>query len=87
MNQLEQYLERSQEIIGERTKDEEKYDNEVVKWLRKTGNIKKSIKKANRKFPSEAIKYDETNIDDIYSHYHYLMEHEEIIRKLKSMGH
>ena len=85
MNQLEQYLERSQEIIGERTKEEEKYDNELVKWLRKTGDVKRAIKKANKKFPTESLEYDETNIDDIGTHYHYLMEHTDIIRKLKRM--
>ena len=29
MDILEQYLQRSQEIIGNRTKDEERYDKEV----------------------------------------------------------
>lgn len=86
MNQLEQYLERNQEIIGERTKEEEKYDNELVKCLRKTGDIKRAIKKANKKYPTESLKHDETNIDDISAHYHYLMEHMEIIRKLKNMN-
>ncbi len=81
MNQLDQYLKRSQEIIGERTKEEEKYDNELVKWLRKTGDIKKAIKKANKKHTTESLEYDETNIDDIGAHYHYLMEHMEIIKK------
>ena len=87
MNMLDQYLARSKEIIGERTKEEEKYDNEVIKWLRKTGDIKKSLKKAKKKYPHESLGYDETNIEDIHSHYHYLMEHAEIIRKMKSMRH
>jgi len=87
MYQLEQYLERSKDIIGERTNNEEQYDNEIVKWLRKTGDIKKSLKKANKKYPSEAMQYDESNIDNIHSHYHYLMEHAEIVRKLKAKGH
>ena len=85
MNTLELYFARSEEIIGERTKEEEKYDNEVINWLRKTGDIKKSLKKASQKYPDESLGYDETNIEDIYSHYHYLMEHAEIIRKMKSM--
>ena len=45
---IEQYLERANEIIGERSKEEEKYDNEVVKWLRKQGNIRKALNKANQ---------------------------------------
>ncbi len=71
----------------ERTKNEEQYDNEIVKWLRKTGDIKTSLKKANKKHPSEAVQYDENNINDIHSHYHYLMEHAEIVRKLKNKAH
>jgi len=41
MNILEQYLNRSQEIIGDRTQDEVRYDKEVLRWLRKGKNIKK----------------------------------------------
>jgi hypothetical protein len=35
MNIIEQYLLRSQEIIGNRTQEEKRYDKEVIKWLRK----------------------------------------------------
>ena len=34
MNPLKQYLTRANEIIGERTPDEEKYDREVIRWMR-----------------------------------------------------
>jgi hypothetical protein len=55
MDLLKHYLERSSEIIGERTPDEEKYDKEVIRWLRKGKPIKKAIAKANQKDPSEAL--------------------------------
>ena len=46
MKELEQYLERANDIIGPRTKEEEQYDNEVVKCLKKYGKIRKAL---NRK--------------------------------------
>ena len=54
MNLIEQYLLHSQEIIGDRTQPEKRYDNEVIRWLRKGKNIGKAIDKANKKYPKEA---------------------------------
>ncbi len=81
MNLIEQYLSRSKEIIGNRTQAEIRYDNEVLRWLGKGKNIEKAIKKANKKYPDEALKIDESNIENVAAHYDYLMEHDEIIRK------
>jgi hypothetical protein len=81
MNIIEQYLLRSQEIIGNRTQEEKRYDKEVIKWLRKGKNIGKAIKKANKKYPKEALQVDESNINDVSAHYEYLLEHEKILRK------
>ena len=81
---IEQYLERANEIIGERSKEEEKYDNEVVKWLRKQGKIRKALNKANQKYPDQALEYDDSNIDDLASHYEYLMQHMNMVKKLGS---
>ena len=82
MSLIDQYLQRSQDIIGEHTAHEERYDNEVIKWLKKYGKIRKAINKANKKYPNEALKYDDSNIDDIASHYEYLMQHMEIVQKI-----
>ena len=82
MNILEQYLQRSQEIIGNRTKDEERYDKEVLRWLRKGKNIKKAIGKANEKYPTEGLEVDTSNINDVAARYDYLLEHENIMRKM-----
>lgn len=79
---FEQYLQRANEIVGDRTKDEERYDKEVLRWLRKGKNIRKAINKANKKYPKEALSVDESNINDVASHYDYLLEHENIIRKI-----
>ena len=82
MDILEQYLNRADEIIGDRTKDEIRYDNEVLRWLRKGKGINKDIKKANQKYPKEAIQVDENNINDVAAHYEYQLEHENIMRKM-----
>ncbi|MCP4656155.1 MAG: hypothetical protein GY856_12145 [bacterium] len=82
---LNHYLERSSEIIGERTPQEEKYDREVVRWLRKGKPIKKAIAKANEKFPSEALQVDNSSLGDVQAHYEYLAEHEAMMQKLNRM--
>jgi hypothetical protein len=82
MDFIEQYLSRSQEIIGNRSRAERRYDNEVIRWLRKGREIKKAIKKANKKYPNEALKLDGSEINDVASYYDYLLEHENIIHKI-----
>lgn len=82
MNLIEQYLLRSQEIIGDRTQPEKRYDNEVIRWLRKGKNIGKAIDKANKKYPKEALQVKDTNIADVAAHYEYLKRHEEILSKI-----
>ena len=82
MDLIKQYLSRSKEIIGNRTQEEIRYDNEVLKWLRKSKKIKIAINKANEKYPKEALKIDDSNINDVANHYEYLMQHEKIMRKL-----
>ena len=82
MDFLEQYLGRANEIIGDRTKEEVRFDKEVLRWNRKGKGIKKAINKANRKYQKEALKVDDDNINDVAAHYDYLMEHDNIIRKI-----
>lgn len=84
MSLIDQYLRRSQEIIGSRTRSEEQYDNVVITWLKKGLNIKRAIKKANKRYPDEALKVDQTNVDDVAAHYEYLMEHMEIMKRISS---
>lgn len=55
MNVLKQYIDQAEEIVGYRTPDEEKYDREVIRWLRRGKNINKAIAKANQKYPKEAL--------------------------------
>ena len=85
MNVLKQYIDRAEEIIGERTPDEEKYDREVIRWLRRGKNINKAIAKANQKYPKEALQVNDDNLADVEAHYEYLAEHEAIMKKLDAL--
>jgi len=51
VNVLKQYIDRAEEIVGERTPDEENYDREVIRLLRRGKNINKAIAKAHQKYP------------------------------------
>ena len=82
MDILNQYLQRSQEIIGDRTKEEMRYDKEVLRWLRKKKKIQKAIERANKKYPKEALEIDDETINDVAAHYEYLLEHENIMKRM-----
>ena len=82
MDILGHYISRADEIIGERTAEEKKYDHEVVRWLRRGKNISKAISKANQKYPTEALQVNNDNLADVQAHYEYLAEHDAIMEKL-----
>jgi hypothetical protein len=80
---LSEYLSRANEIIGDRTPDKEKYDREVLRWMRKGKAVNKAIAKANEKFPREALLLNDDNLADVQAHYQYLADHEAMIEKLR----
>ena len=82
MDLFSQYLQRSQEIIGDRTREEMRYDKEVLRWLRKGKKIQKAIERANKKYPKEALEVDKKTINDVAAHYDYILEHENIMKKM-----
>lgn len=82
MDILNHYISRVDEIIGERTAEEQKYDDEVVLWVRRGKSISKAISKANQKYPTEALQVNNDNLADVQAHYEYLAEHEAIMEKL-----
>lgn len=82
MDILKQYLSRADEIIGERTPDEQKYDREVIRRMRRGKGVTKAIAKANEKYPAEALQVNNDNLPDVQAHYEYLAEHEATIEKL-----
>jgi hypothetical protein len=83
------HSQRADEIIGERTPDEQKHDREVIRWIRKGKSVAKAIVKANEKYPTEALQVDNDNLADVEAHYEYLADHEAIKAKidfLKKIG-
>jgi len=85
VNVLKQYIDRAEEIVGERTPEEQKYDREVIRWLRRGKRINKAIAKANQKYPKEALQVNDDNLADVEAHYEYLAEHEAIMEKLDAV--
>ena len=83
-SELESYLERANEIIGPRSKEEKLYDNAVVSSLKKYGKIRKALNQANKKYPDEALQYDESNLNDLKDRYEYLANHDDIVKKLSN---
>jgi len=82
---LKQYTERANEIIGERTPDEQKYDREVIRWIRRGKSITKAIAKANEKYPAEALQVNDDTVADVQAHYEYLADHEALSEKLGAL--
>ena len=72
--------------LKERTSEEIAYDNAVLKELRKGRSIKKALKLAAKKYPNEALQYNDNTIKDIEAHYDYLLNHELIKGKIKKMS-
>ena len=81
VNVLKQYIDRAEEIVGERTPDEEKYDREVIRWLRRGKNITKPLPRLIRN-THKALQVNDDNLVDVEAHYEYLAGHEAIMEKL-----
>nr|MDO8111190.1 hypothetical protein [Candidatus Sigynarchaeota archaeon] len=80
MDIRKQYELKAKEIIGDRSKTEEEYDNEVLDGLKSGCNIRNAIARANAKYPAEALAVDASNEQDVASHYEFLLEHEKIMK-------
>ena len=79
---MKEYLQRAKEIIGDRSQAEIVYDDDVLRGLRSGKDVAAAIMQANEKYPDEALQVDETTIDDVASHYEFLLEHEAIMKKM-----
>ena len=80
---LKGYLDHAAEIIGHRSPGEKAHDDAVVDALRQGHSIKESLAIAGAKFPDEAIKWSDSNIDEIAAHYDYLRNHSDILRMIE----
>ena len=82
VNQINDYLERAREIIGERSQGEIDYDEAVVAHLSTGMNLKKAIATANQKYPTEALTPDADHWNDMVARYQYIAEHKAILMRL-----
>ncbi len=69
--------------LSERSLLEIKYDKIILDELDKGKDIKSALKVAAKIYPSEALAFNNENIDEITSYYVYLLNHEKI-KKMKS---
>jgi len=82
VNEVNAYLQRAREIIGERSPAEIAYDDSVVAQLSQAKDIKRAIRAANREHPEEALKPGPEDWPDLAARYEYLMEHKAILKTL-----
>ena len=64
--------------FSERSFLEIKYDKIILDELSKGKDIKSALKIAAKIYPSEALEFNDDNIDEIASYYDYLFNHEKI---------
>ena len=86
---LEAYVESTAEfsaMLKERTAGETAYDHAVVAGLKSGLSITKALELAGEQYPDEALQWDENSIVEIKDHYEYLMNHEDILSKLKRLA-
>ena len=73
-------------MLSERTESEIAYDNVILEELRKGSTIREALSIAAKKYPEEALQYDDDNIDDIHAHYDYLLNHKMIKNRIQQLS-
>ncbi len=82
VNEINVYLQRAREIIGERSQAEIAYDDSVVAQLSRGMDIKCAIRAANLECPDEALTPGPDHWADLASRYEYIREHKDILKIL-----
>ena len=82
-NEINTYLERAREIIGDRSRSEIDYDNAVIAHLSKGMDIKRAIQAANREHPAEALQPGHADWADLAARYEYMTQHTAILKRLR----
>ena len=82
VNEINAYLQRAREIIGDRSQDEIDYDNSVVAHLSAGTDIKGAIRAVNQEYPEEALKPGADQWSDLAARYNYIREHKTILKRL-----
>jgi hypothetical protein len=82
VNEINAYVQRTREIIGERSQSEIAYDDSVVAHLSRGKDIKRAIRAANQEHPEEALKPGPEHWADLAARYEYILEHKAILKTL-----
>jgi hypothetical protein len=82
VNEINVYLQRAREIIGERSEAEIAYDDSVVAHLSRGMDIKRAVRAANQEYPDEALTPGPDHWTDLASRYEYIREHKGILKRL-----
>src|ERR1019366_522066 len=82
VNEINDYLQRAREIIGERSQSEIAYDDSVVAHLSRGKDIKRAIRAANQEHPEEALEPGPEHWADLAVRYEYILEHKAILKTL-----
>lgn len=82
INDVNAYLQRAREIIGERSPGEIAYDDSVVAHLGEGMDIKRAIRSANRAFPEKAMEPGSKQWGDLAIRYEYIAQHKAILKKM-----
>jgi hypothetical protein len=82
VNEINAYVQRAQEIIGDRSQSEIAYDDSVVAHLSRGMDIKRAIRAANQEHPEEALKPGPELWADLAARYDYILQHKAILKTL-----
>jgi hypothetical protein len=82
INEINTYLDRAREIIGDRSGAEIAYDNSVVAHLSSGMDIRRAVGAANLEHPDEALKPGPEHWDELVIRYDYIRVHKGILKRL-----
>jgi hypothetical protein len=82
VNDINAYLQRAREIIGDRSPSEIAYDDSIVAHLGRGMDIKRAIRAANREYPEEALQPGPEHWPDLAARYDYILQHKAILKTL-----
>jgi hypothetical protein len=82
VNEINDYLQRAREIIGDRSPSEIAYDDCVAAHLSRGMDIKRAIRAANQEHPEEALAPGPDHWADLAARYEYILEHKAILKTL-----
>jgi len=83
VNEINTYLQRAREIIGERSPTEIAYDDAVVLHLSEGMDIRRAVQAANREHPGEALEPSSEHWEELAGRYDYIAQHKAILKRLR----